>query len=170
MVSRIRGLSVLVNTPWGRTLLLKIILYLIMVASAVLVIRVLGPRLGRSRPRAVVPEDRVFGPDTLASFDGHEGRPAYVAHEGTVYDVSPFKLWKEGMHMKHRSGVDLSDALKKAPHGKEKLASARVVGTYDAVRPALKTPAQRIFYAVAYANLAVVFAVLLVIAWWRWGL
>ncbi len=170
LVSRVRGLSVLVNSPWGRTLLLKIVLYLAMVASAIFVVRVLGPRLGRSKPRLRPPDDRVFGPETLAPYDGQEGRPAYVAYRNKVYDVTGLRLWKGGLHMKHSSGADLSEAIRKAPHGDEKLASVKVVGQYDAHRPARKTAAQKLFYAIAYANLAMVFAVLLVIAWWRWGL
>lgn len=170
MVSRIRGLSVLVTSPWGRTLLLKIFLYLIMVASGVLVVRVIGPRLGRSTPRGTLPEDGVFGAESLAPFDGQEGRPAYVALKGKVYDVSGLKLWKGGLHMKHRSGTDLSEAILRAPHGEEKLEAVKAVGTFDPTRPARKTLEQKIFYAVAYVNLGLVFAVLVVIAWWRWGL
>ena len=55
--------------------------------------------------------------DDLSTYDGKDGRPAYIAHEGKVYDVSTSKLWKTGTHMKrHQSGKDLSEDIKGAPH------------------------------------------------------
>ncbi len=72
--------------------------------------------------------------------------------------------------MNHHSGIDLTDAIAKAPHSEDKLESATVVGTYDAALKPPKTFAQRAFYFVAYMNLFIVFIVLFVIAYWRWGL
>jgi len=58
-----------------------------------------------------------FTRDDLSTYDGKEGRPVYIAHEGKVYDVSASKLWKTGTHMKrHQSGCDLSEDIKGAPH------------------------------------------------------
>jgi len=55
--------------------------------------------------------------DDLSTYDGKDGRPVYIAHEGKVYDVSTSKLWKTGTHMKrHQSGKDLSEDIKGAPH------------------------------------------------------
>jgi len=170
MMSRIKGFSVLVTSPWGLTLLLKIFLYLVMVGSGMFVVRVIGPRLGRSAPRATFPQNGVFGPESLAPFDGQEGRPAYVAFQGKVFDVTDLKLWKGGVHMKHRAGSDMSEAIRKAPHGEEKLDAVKTVGSFDPSLPAEKTLEQRVFYTIAYMNLGLVFAVLLVIAWWRWGI
>jgi hypothetical protein len=72
--------------------------------------------------------------------------------------------------MKHHAGSDLTDAIAKAPHGEEKLASLNIVGTYDASLKPPKTFAQKAFYFIAYMNLVIVFVVLAVIAFWRWGL
>ena len=48
----------------------------------------------------------------LARCDGKEGRPAWVAYRGRVYDVSGSFLWKGGRHMAtHEAGRDLSDVL-----------------------------------------------------------
>lgn len=62
-----------------------------------------------------------FNPQTLAEFNGRQdGKPAYIAHDGKVFDVSASKLWKAGRHMKrHEAGNDLSEELAAAPHGKE---------------------------------------------------
>ena len=70
----------------------------------------------------------------------------------------------------HSSGHDLTDAISKAPHGEEKLKDLKVVGSYDAsIKPPM-TLAQKAFYFFAYMNLTLVFIVLFVIAFWRWGI
>ena len=55
----------------------------------------------------------------LARFDGREGRPAYVAVDGTVYDVSASARWAGGQHVKcdlgSKAGRDLSSEIKSAP-------------------------------------------------------
>jgi predicted heme/steroid binding protein/uncharacterized membrane protein len=61
-----------------------------------------------------------FTPEELARYNGQDGKPAYVAMGGRVYDVSESKLWKNGQHMRrHDAGADLSDIFPKAPHGPE---------------------------------------------------
>ena len=61
-----------------------------------------------------------FDPDTLAQFDGQEGRPVYIAYQGKVFDVSKSKLWAGGLHMKrHHAARDLSADIEAAPHGEE---------------------------------------------------
>ncbi|WP_242952394.1 cytochrome b5 domain-containing protein [Anaerocolumna xylanovorans] len=54
-------------------------------------------------------EDRVFTLSELSYFDGSEGRPAYVAVNGKVYDVSNIAAWGGGTHFAGlRAGNDLS--------------------------------------------------------------
>jgi predicted heme/steroid binding protein len=53
----------------------------------------------------------------LAEFDGRDGRPAYVAYKGVVYDVSDSAMWDEGDHLgSHSAGADLTDEHDDAPH------------------------------------------------------
>jgi predicted heme/steroid binding protein/uncharacterized membrane protein len=53
----------------------------------------------------------------LAHYDGKDGRPVYIAHEGNIFDVSASKLWRSGQHMKrHSAGMDLSVDIQAAPH------------------------------------------------------
>jgi len=72
---------------------------------------------------------RRFTPEELAAFDGADGRPAYVAVNGKVYDVSEAFLWKKGRHQGlHRAGRDLSREIERAPHGTEMLERFPQVG------------------------------------------
>jgi len=168
--SRIAGLHVLLDSPWGRVLTGKIVIYLLMVASAATAVTFIGPRLRRSRTEAVTPADGVYDPATLAAFDGAGGRPARVAVGDAVYDVSALPRWRGGAHMKHAAGRDLTAELGRAPHDASLLERAQRVGTFDPSRRPRKTLAQKAFYVVAYLNLTLVFLVLFLLAWWRWGL
>jgi predicted heme/steroid binding protein len=169
-VSRIKGVDVLFTSPWGLVLSVKIFIYLVMVCSALFVVLFVGPRLRKAQKPATLPEGGVFDPLTLAGFDGREGRPALIAYKDRVYDVTGLRLWKNGLHMKHQSGSDLTALLTNAPHGEEKLENLTVAGSFDAALKPGKTVPQKIFHFVAYMNLALVFLVLLTIAWWRWGI
>jgi predicted heme/steroid binding protein len=75
-----------------------------------------------------------FTSKTLAEFDGSNGKPIYVAHQGKVYDVSRSKLWKDGAHQKrHRAGEDLTEDVEDAPHKPDLLLRFPQVGV-------MKTP------------------------------
>ena len=70
-----------------------------------------------------------FSREELARHDGKNGRPAYIAYKGKVYDVSVSFHWKNGEHqVSHSAGVDLTYGLDKAPHGAEFLEKFPVVG------------------------------------------
>lgn len=169
-VSKIRSIDVLYSSPWGIVLSVKIIFYLIMITSALFVVFFIGPKLKKGPGASLNLDVDVFDPLTLSACDGKEGRPTYVAYKGKVYDMGGIMLWKNGIHMKHSSGNDLTAFISKAPHGEEKLETLKIVGTYDAGRKPPKTFAQKAFYFIAYMNLVIVFCVLLTIAYWRWGL
>jgi predicted heme/steroid binding protein len=51
---------------------------------------------------------RTFTAEELAYYDGGEGRPAYVAVNGNVYDVSMVLRWAGGTHFGLHAGQDLS--------------------------------------------------------------
>ena len=169
-ISRVKSIEILFVSPWGIVLIIKIIIYLIMILSALFVVLFIGRKLKEKVMVSGMPDDGVFDPQTLSGFDGKDGRQALIAYKGKVYDMSKLKLWKNGQHIKHMAGGDMTAFLPNAPHGQEKLDGLEVVGTFDSSMMPPKTIHQRIFYFVAYMNLAYVFLVLFVIAYWRWGI
>ena len=53
----------------------------------------------------------------LAENNGKNGKPAYLAYKGKVYDVSESNFWIEGDHLgMHEAGRDLTEELEMAPH------------------------------------------------------
>jgi len=69
-----------------------------------------------------------FTIEELKQFDGKDGRPAYVAVKGKVYDVTQSSLWDSGSHFEHLAGMDLTEMFKDAPHGEEVLERVPVIG------------------------------------------
>lgn len=68
--------------------------------------------------------------EELKAYDGQNGQPSYIAIDGTIYDVSAVEPWKTGVHQgKYKAGNDLTEEIKKSPHGKGVLKQAVVVGT-----------------------------------------
>lgn len=168
-VDRLNSWKEFLTTRFGVLLGVKIVLFLGMVTSAAVVTIFIGPRLRRRR-LAVSREGGDLSKGELLSFDGKEGRPAYIAYKGLVYNVSGSRLWKDGSHLKkHSAGSDLTDVLGTAPHGEEKVLGMPSVGTLKpdggkAARPVH----ERVFYSFAYMNLAFTFLIVFVIALWRW--
>lgn len=72
--------------------------------------------------------EKTFTLEGLAKFDGQNGNKAYVAVNGTVYDVTGVDAWKGGKHHGNLAGQDLTEAIKHAPHGDKVLANLPVVG------------------------------------------
>jgi len=72
----------------------------------------------------------IFTREELEKHNGREGNRSYVAVNGEVYDVSASPMWEDGDHMgQHRAGMDLTEALFSAPHGKEVFEQFQKVGT-----------------------------------------
>jgi predicted heme/steroid binding protein/uncharacterized membrane protein len=184
-------------TRFGILLFIKIILYLIMALSAAFVTFIIGPKLRKRIAAKASPTPPSAGegnmkltPEALSSYDGKEGQKAYAAVDGIIYDVTDSRMWKNGKHARHFAGMDLSSALKQAPHGPEKLEAFPKVGALSKIETLSKIgtlspgpspsggrgvkeriPGERpkiVFYFMAYMNLVIIFLVIGVIALWRW--
>jgi len=78
-------------------------------------------------------EEKIFTTAELSKCDGKDGRPAYFAYKGKVYDTAGSDRWADGAHYNtHFAGSDLTDALVEAPHGDEVFERFKIVGVLKA--------------------------------------
>jgi len=75
---------------------------------------------------------KVFDKEELEKFDGIDGRPAYVAYLGKVYDLTGIPESEHGDHYGHSFGMDLTVEMDVAPHDDNLVLVMPVVGTYKA--------------------------------------
>jgi predicted heme/steroid binding protein/uncharacterized membrane protein len=173
-IARMPSWNAFTTTRFGILLSIKIFLFLVMAGTALIVTFFIGPKMrkemteqGKGRTAG---EEGDLSIAELHGFDGREGKPAYVAFKGSVYDVTGSRLWRDGAHLKkHSAGNDLTEILKTAPHGEEKILAMKRIGR---LRPGIEEHRpfhERIFYFFAYMNLAIVFLIVFVIALMRWG-
>jgi len=169
-IARVPSWNMLLHTRFGILLLVKIVLFLVMVSTAAVVTFIIGPKLRKRKQLSIEEHRQDLTMEELAQFDGKEGRPAYVAVEGKIYNVSESRLWKGGSHVrKHHAGSDLTDALKQAPHSEEKITSMPLVGKIMESGDEKSMPThQKVFYFFAYMNLVLIFLIVFVISLWRW--
>lgn len=70
--------------------------------------------------------------EKLKEYDGTNGKQAYVAYDGKVYDVTQSRLWKDGVHKRiHQAGMDLTEAMASAPHAAEVFEKFTVVDALE---------------------------------------
>ena len=78
--------------------------------------------------------NKEFTQQELAQYDGQDGRRAYIAFEGRVYDVTDSKLWKAGQHMRrHQAAADLTREIEGAPHDISVFERVPMVGRHEGV-------------------------------------
>jgi predicted heme/steroid binding protein len=74
-------------------------------------------------------EPRKITASELAENNGQDGKPAYIAFRGKVYDVSDSTFWLYGDHLgAHQAGRDLTSEMELAPHREEVLEKVKEVG------------------------------------------
>ena len=75
-------------------------------------------------------EQKKITKQELAENNGKNGKPAYLAYKGKVYDVTDSSFWIDGDHLgMHEAGKDLTEELEMAPHREENLQRVKIVGT-----------------------------------------
>ncbi len=173
---RIDRLEHFVNNAFGRILLAKILLFAILLSFALLAVTVVHRKMSRGGggSSAAPPAEGTAGwtPERISAGTDLDGAPAYIVHNGQVYDVSDSPKWKNGRHFgKHTAGTDLTEAMKTAPHGVEVLERVKTVGNFAKVTPASvgSSRVHRVFVAMAYANMGIIVLILFCISLWRWG-
>lgn len=83
-------------------------------------------------------------PEELRRNDGREGRPAYIAYKGVIYDVTGNPNWEEGEHMgRLQAGEDLTPFLDEAPHGEEVFDELPVIGELETEPESAAPPARK---------------------------
>jgi predicted heme/steroid binding protein/uncharacterized membrane protein len=98
-----------------------------------------APAQPRARPqKKEVPR---FTPAELAQYDGVDGREAFIAYKGFVFDVTASPLWRKGKHVnQHSAGCELTAEMAAAPHADDVMARFPLVGVY-VVEDAADAPA-----------------------------
>ncbi|WP_291651445.1 cytochrome b5 domain-containing protein [Clostridium sp.] len=70
--------------------------------------------------------------EELALYNGENGMPAYIAVDGTIYDMRDIPQWEDGKHFGIKAGADYSKVFKSC-HDEDKsiLLKLRVVGVMN---------------------------------------
>lgn len=67
--------------------------------------------------------------EELKEFNGQDGKDAYIAVDGIIYDITDSPLWKNGEHNNFSAGNDLTEEIKNvSPHGVANLERVPEVG------------------------------------------
>lgn len=74
--------------------------------------------------------EKQFTIEELKEYNGKNGKPAYIAYKGKVYDVTDDYLWTDGEHQgEHSAGTDLTEKMPLAPHMEDVLDRVKLIGT-----------------------------------------
>ena len=143
---------------------------MIMAVSAVYVVFVIGPKLGKKPAAPINAQKKELTKNELSAYNGKEGKPVFFAFKNRIYDASSLPSWKEGLHFgRHTAGIDLTDQLEQAPHGEEKIRNLNQVGELITSKDKESLPVpKKIFFFIAYMNLCLVILIILILALWRW--
>ena len=169
---RIDKLEQFFTNIFGLMLFIKIALFALMLAIGITAITVIHRKM---KKKTEIPEQDLDTSEitfaNLSRFDGSSGRPAYIAYQNRVYDVTQSPKWSDGRHLgKHIAGADLTEAIKGAPHGEEVLERVPFKGKISQGESLAQVPgrAKKAFVAMAYVNLVIIFLILGCISVWRW--
>ena len=105
----------------------RLMLFILFLSIATLV--ACGGNNGTDAENVADDELREFTLEELAQYDGIDGRDAYVAVDGFVYDMTNSSYWIEGSHQgRVQAGQDLSVEINSSPHGKSILSRVPRIG------------------------------------------
>jgi predicted heme/steroid binding protein len=168
-VYRIPRISLFYETRFGILLLIKIALFLVMVGAGLFAVFFLGPKLKKTHHISNYGLKDEFTVDNLLYFNGKEDREVYIAYKNKIYDITKSESWKDGVHFgRHKAGTDLTEMLKQAPHGEDKIFDMPLIGKLVPSKKKEPRPHEKLFYCMAYLNLVIVILIILILALWRW--
>lgn len=84
--------------------------------------------MGYAVTMPVQDELKMFSISELSNYDGTNGNPAYVAVNGTVYDVTNNPAWAAATHFGLKAGTDVTEAFASCHANKDLLSELSVVG------------------------------------------
>lgn len=100
--------------------------------------------------------------EELGKNNGRDGKPAYVAVSGVIYDVTSSPHWSDGNHEgMHQAGQDLTEELKSAPHVRAVVERFPVVGQLKATAPAAPSKKLPLVSMLVIAAIALLIVILL---------
>jgi len=100
----------------------------------------------------------------LAKYDGRDGRKAYIAVNGKIYDVSESPRWANGLHPpNHQAGKDLTDELAQAPHVRAVVERFPMIGTLEEPQPGTGGNGGKITIAVVVVAIIVALVIFLML-------
>lgn len=79
-------------------------------------------------------EQKQFTLEELSKYDGSAGKPAYIAVNGIIYDVSKQAAWGGGTHFGLLAGRDLTKQFQSCHNMQQILSNLPQVGILYAVR------------------------------------
>ncbi len=153
----------------GILLVIKIALFLFMVLTIFIVTFYIAPKLNPQSKKHSNKTEGKFSSEELAYFDGKDGKPAYVAYKGDVYEVTHSVFWHAGQHvLKHSAGMDLTSSMAIAPHDDNVLNGFIKKGILIKNKKIKKKPVIKFFYTLAYAVLVCIFLITVILSLWKW--
>ena len=66
--------------------------------------------------------------EALSKFNGMNGNPAYIAVNGTIYDVTNLGAWTNGVHRGIHAGQDITSFFASSPHSASILKQLPIIG------------------------------------------
>jgi predicted heme/steroid binding protein len=86
--------------------------------------------------RDALNSEKQFTIQELKEYNGKNGKPAYIAYKGKVYDVTDDYLWTDGEHQgEHSAGTDLTEKMPLALHMEDVLDRVKLIGTLKTQKP-----------------------------------
>jgi len=110
---------------------MKPLLFLLLLMTSVGLSACAGDTTPSTQAPTTQSADRVFTATELATFNGQNGQPAYVAVDGVVYDVTNNPSWAGGVHRGVTAGQDVSNIIPPSHRADMRFEANPIVGSFS---------------------------------------